>query len=260
MSPVFHQTSEEYRTESAQISPLWRVWAPIVAPIALGAIAAIDPDRYYAYFEGEQGVLEFLHALLPLLAAAIAMRLLFTASIRRDALVAAWLAFFVIGGLYLGGEEASWGQHYFGWSTPEGWAEINRQEETNLHNTSFWLDRFPRIVMTVGIIVGGLILPYIKLRRPDLIPPRLDFIVPPLALSTLTAVMIAGEILSGLRETTGAIGSILHFRPGEMQENFITAFIFFYVVALGQRARRVRPTVPATGRAALGGGRLAPGE
>ena len=32
------------------------------------------------------------------------------------------------------GEEISWGQRIFGWNTPEGFSEINAQEETNLHN------------------------------------------------------------------------------------------------------------------------------
>jgi hypothetical protein len=32
------------------------------------------------------------------------------------------------------GEEISWGQHIFGFSTPESFQEINKQKETNLHN------------------------------------------------------------------------------------------------------------------------------
>lgn len=35
------------------------------------------------------------------------------------------------------GEEASWGQHWFGFDTPEGLKKLNAQEETNLHN--LWL-------------------------------------------------------------------------------------------------------------------------
>jgi len=39
------------------------------------------------------------------------------------------LAFF-----WAGMEEISWGQRIFGWETPEAIAELNMQEETNLHN------------------------------------------------------------------------------------------------------------------------------
>lgn len=34
----------------------------------------------------------------------------------------------------MAGEELSWGQRIFGWSTPENYAKINAQSETNLHN------------------------------------------------------------------------------------------------------------------------------
>ncbi len=34
------------------------------------------------------------------------------------------------------GEEISWGQRIFGWETSEGYSQINRQNETNLHNLS----------------------------------------------------------------------------------------------------------------------------
>lgn len=34
----------------------------------------------------------------------------------------------------MAGEELSWGQRIFGWATPEAIAEINAQNETNLHN------------------------------------------------------------------------------------------------------------------------------
>jgi hypothetical protein len=246
MIPVFHQSPAEYREESMRVSPVWRVFAPIVVPICLAAIAYADPEWYRTYLQDERGFLELLHALLPLAAAAIAGRLLLMPALRRDPLIAAWLAAILIGGIYLGGEEASWGQHYFGWSTPEEWAAINRQEETNLHNTSFWFDRFPRIVITVGIVVGGLILPLIKLRRPELIPRRFDFIIPPLGLRTLTIVMVIGEIIGGLRETTAALGEMLRFRPGEMQENFIVAFLIVYMLCLWGRAKRVgaRQTAP----------------
>ncbi len=36
------------------------------------------------------------------------------------------------------GEEISWGQRIFGWATPEALAEINYQQETNIHNLDFF--------------------------------------------------------------------------------------------------------------------------
>ncbi len=70
-----------------------------------------------------------------------------------------WLLAFVLGCFYIAGEEASWGQHYLNWNTPETWAAINKQQETNLHNTSTWLNQKPRIAMELWILVGGILMP-----------------------------------------------------------------------------------------------------
>lgn len=38
----------------------------------------------------------------------------------------------------VGGEEISWGQRIIGWETPEAISKLNRQNETNIHNLSFF--------------------------------------------------------------------------------------------------------------------------
>jgi hypothetical protein len=67
--------------------------------------------------------------------------------------------------LYFAGEETSWGQHYFGFETPQAIAERNFQKEFNLHNSSSELrglfDNVPRQLMLLGTIVGGIILPFV---------------------------------------------------------------------------------------------------
>ena len=40
------------------------------------------------------------------------------------------------------GEEISWGQRIFGWDTPEGMKEMNIQQETNLHNLEFMVNKY----------------------------------------------------------------------------------------------------------------------
>ena len=54
-------------------------------------------------------------------------------------------AFAALGLLFFlgAGEEVSWGQRIFGWQTPEELAQVNVQQETNLHTLAFmrgWLD------------------------------------------------------------------------------------------------------------------------
>src|SRR5262249_10499552 len=62
----------------------------------------------------------------------------------------AWVVLLTCGALYFGGEECSWGQNYFGWSTPERWSQINDQHETNLHNTSGLFDHVPRALLSLA--------------------------------------------------------------------------------------------------------------
>jgi len=80
----------------------------------------------------------------------------------KTPLLRVWLAVVFIGVLYLLGEETSWGQHYFRWGTGGWFAEFNDQSETNLHNTSYWLDQAPRNLLYLGMVVGGLIHPLLK--------------------------------------------------------------------------------------------------
>ena len=46
--------------------------------------------------------------------------------------------------IYFLGEEISWGQHFFNWSTPEWFINNNLQNETNIHNISNIFDQLPR--------------------------------------------------------------------------------------------------------------------
>lgn len=71
----------------------------------------------------------------------------------------AWTLAWTLALVYFAGEEASWGQWYFGWETPESFAEINDQNETNLHNISSWLDMKPRILVELFCFMTAFVLP-----------------------------------------------------------------------------------------------------
>jgi hypothetical protein len=65
------------------------------------------------------------------------------------------------------GEEISWGQRLLGIQTPEWFASMNRQKETNLHNI-FWIEQpiggVYRLV-TIMILMTGLVIPAAALTR-----------------------------------------------------------------------------------------------
>jgi len=70
-----------------------------------------------------------------------------------------WLLGWIVACFYFMGEEASWGQWYFGWGTPEAWAQLNKQDETNLHNTSKFLGYYPELMVRLFVVIPGCLLP-----------------------------------------------------------------------------------------------------
>jgi hypothetical protein len=56
---------------------------------------------------------------------------------------------------FVAGEEISWGQRIFGWSTPEALGSINHQDETNVHNIR-WVQRAFGYAILFGAMYGSL--------------------------------------------------------------------------------------------------------
>ncbi len=122
--------------------PTTRIWlltaaAALLVVIAYAALAATGQEQR-AEMAREDGIIQPIGA-TGLLLAAVFFFLAFRRTRRTRRPDESRLKPLVLLGLAVmfflaGGEELSWGQHIFGWSTPEGLREINRQEETNLHN------------------------------------------------------------------------------------------------------------------------------
>ena len=56
---------------------------------------------------------------------------------------------YLIALLYYFFEEISWGQHIFGWVTPDFFMKINSQNETNIHNSSSLFNELPRNLLFI---------------------------------------------------------------------------------------------------------------
>ncbi len=240
MNCEFISDPEQYQAESQASSRLWNLWLPLTAFCLVPFLAWFSPVFFEKWFASEtHGLLEFLHFFLPLIAALIGLRLTFSSHIRSDPLVLYWCAAMFLGGIYLAGEEASWGQHYFNWATPDAWLNANDQQETNLHNISNLLDQLPRAILVAGIVFTGMIVPWVLLKRPGFLPSRFNFIYPPLALFPLATLMSACWIYRALNKST-ELKSYLVYRPGEFQELFIVWFLCYYAFFLLWRERRCR--------------------
>ncbi len=147
-------------SQSSYELPWWGWILP--APLFVGfqlAFRAKSPELSNEYLNGEGGWYENLTVFILFPAMYFAARLF----LARGDLPVKWLGYWFgllgLACLYFAGEEASWGQHWFGWDTPEWMGEVNDQNETNFHNMSSWLDQKPRLIVELSAIIGGVIFP-----------------------------------------------------------------------------------------------------
>ena len=163
--------------------------APFVGGVVVAAIRL--SSRAFDFVTREDSILEWSQFAGYAIAAGtgllVALRLARTGN-RWAAL--AWLAFGV-GCFFVAGEEISWGQRIFGFSTPETLQAVNAQGEANVHNIRTVLDG-----LNASLLVGGLFgaaAPWAVRRLWRDSPWRQEawLFVPPLFLTSAFAVMFA---------------------------------------------------------------------
>lgn len=187
------------------------------------------PQKVQARLITENGPLEFVQFYVLIIAAVLAILCLKACWKSPDMLLKIWFGLALAGCLYTAGEEISWGQHLFGWGTPEGWGQINDQQETNLHNTSAWLDQKPRLILELGVIFGGIILPLTakKIVRGKLL--WLGKIIPPRTLMITAFAYVTAKLLDKFGDLSGFV--ILK-RASEVTELYIYYFVLLYLLAM----------------------------
>ncbi|NIA70875.1 hypothetical protein HBA54_19940 [Pelagibius litoralis] len=216
------------------------LWMPLAVAAVLIFLAHYDLAFYRVYIGSEVGALEFAHVLVPLISVIYCLRILMMPEARANRLIVIWIVLGMLGCIYIAGEEASWGQHYVGWLTPESWLAVNDQGETNLHNTSSWLDQKPRTLLEFGVIIGGIIIPLLALRRPQIREGRFAVFLPPLVCLPVAAIAEFAKVWERLKGH-GLWDIAIFYRASEIQELYFAFFILFYLIVFRQRllARRV---------------------
>lgn len=213
---------------------IWWLWVPLVFLAVQLVIERVFDQPTLVIMHTEGGPHESLQFFLLVAALIVAVRTLIGFPVRARPWLAGWVALAAVCCLYVAGEEVSWGQHIIGWTTPEFWAAVNDQNETNFHNTSSWLDQKPRLLLEIGVLVGGILIPLARRFRPGLLPARFAVIYPPDWLWVTASCAVLCKLIDGVAE---AFGGNVFERVSEVIELYLYWFVFLYLLYIRARLR-----------------------
>ena len=231
------------------VRPAYSIGIPIGSMLLFLAVAVASPAMYAAYVrKHEVGVQDFMTPVL--LVPAIVFGVM--ALRRRHEFPAKWLAMWLglvtVGALIFCGEECSWGQNYFHWATPEDWSAINKQHETNLHNTSNLFNHVPRALLSLAAWCC-VVAPCVRYRMRQQWKPAtsaLTWFWPTMAVfpTALIASLVDipqkfhGQYLKKIEEVSTWYGELfLDGRHSEMKEYFLAMFMLMYLWSFATRLR-----------------------
>lgn len=201
---------------------------PVIGLIAQSFLEVLVPQAQLADLHSEWGPHETLQSIVMAIVMVLSFRLLLMPQVRARKWIFAWVWVAFLGSIYVSGEEISWGQHVFNWNTPEYWQALNDQGETNFHNTSSWFDQKPRLVLEIGVLIGGIIIPVLRRFKVKL-PEKFSLIYPTDHVFTTALIVLIVTIIS-------KIGGIME-RPSEVEELYIYYFILIYLVDFRARMK-----------------------
>jgi len=209
------------------------LWLPLALLAFQFGLEFMFSSAELAVLMSENGPVELLQWLAIAGALIAAIVALFSVSPRNQPGLFLWILIAFLACLYVTGEEVSWGQHILNWDTPEYWKAVNDQHETNLHNTSSWLDQKPRLILFIGIVISGIIIPVLQRYRPALLPQKFAVIYPSASLMPV-ALLVLGPYLA--QEISVALFDRGIFqRVSEVQELYMYYFVLLYLADLRKR-------------------------
>ena len=221
--------------QTAPLSKIWWLWLPLLLIPAQFVLEMSFDAGTLARLHSEWGPHETAQTIILLVALFFAARAVVVMGPARRPWLAAWVAFAAVCIVYVTGEEVSWGQHMFGWATPENWAAVNDQQETNFHNTSSWLDQKPRLLLELGVIVGGLLIPLLRQVRSGWLPARFAAIYPPSYVAVTAGAFLACKLGDAL---AGVMGFVLFERVSEVLELYLYWFVLLYILHIYKNSQQ----------------------
>lgn len=218
----------------------WWLWFPPLLLLVIAPVRIFSPEAYSTWIDGELGLIELSTPLIALVGAWFGLRVVWMARGVAPAFTL-WVALVTLACIYFAGEEVSWGQHLFGWHTPDSIATLNDQNETNLHNMSSWFDQKPRLLLELWVLIGGLILPLVgsSNRRRFSIYDRRSWFWPTFDCLPTALLAIVVRLPERLKDVAGLESLPLEIRYSEPQEYYFALFLALYLAAMFVRCRQI---------------------
>lgn len=213
----------------------------LIVPALLMLVRGVGTVPFQQWVWSEQGPLETSHVLIPLFSVVVGVVTLWS---RRSLLPSTqielrWLTLAICGlslmCFAIAGEEASWGQHLVGWTTPDGWSKVNDQQETNLHNIGTWADQKPRAVVEMGMIVFGILWPVWHLVTSRRVDATWAVLLPPMLVLPIALGGEAVRLLETVPKMMGIPNPSAFPRPSELQEFYFYTFFAICMCTWRQR-------------------------
>ena len=216
---------------------------PCISVVVVWLALWLAPRASYRILFTEQGVVELGTAFLFAVAAVSAVGLSRRSGHSSADRFRPFFALVAVGASFVALEEVSWGQHLFGWRSPDWFLTWNRQHETNVHNllgnrVSEWF----RTAAYVGSLLVAVALPLAVRRRPRSYEPSdwTFYLVPGRELVILAILSLTATLPNKLPGTPRVGG---HLR--ELTEFYQAWAAVMYLAVLTYRRRELftRPAV-----------------
>ena len=179
----FHDAEEWGLTRRAALAIALVPLVIIASLVVISALSFVSHDLFRPVFRwvtAEDSLLEWGQFLLVFVSAALFMIMGFRLLRMGQYGIGLLYVLFGLGAFFVAGEEISWGQRVFGWSTPDTLDAVNHQGETNVHNIRWIQALFGYVVLLGGMY--GTVTPLLALKYPGKRPRTLlnFLLIPPL--------------------------------------------------------------------------------
>lgn len=129
---------------------------PVVLIALLYVSKGLGPDYYALYAAKEEGAIEWITVLFLLICAVVTWKIRGQGNLPNQKFMRPLGLLIILGCIFVVGEELSWGQHIIGWEVSNSYAEINKQQESNIHNLyaiGDYMDKYPRAILSISIAI-----------------------------------------------------------------------------------------------------------